>query len=510
MGTLITIGGKWYPNAGYVVTEHGTPAHAGDTGGGVGSLSVTVPMGAGSLRDITPNALKGMRVEVDDETYGKVVAFVVGVSEQGGMVTLDCLPRTLRLNIFGVRAEPFKGTLYEAFDYYLGLAKIPAADRAIANEAKNVRVALPGWGGELWLNLKMLAAAFSYDINTAGSTILIEPQRKRTMDSISWVDKSSAWSPVAKAQFVEVWQFPTRWSDNFEVHPINASDSDIVNIKAGEQTITKINLAGSIKHFVASNGALVKSFAPTYWDIMSTAPTTGSRFLLTYGGGTRVKYDDWRRGGGRLVVSLDPGGETATVTAVGPTGLNDKNGNTIESFSVSFEEAGLIYNGLRLRGAGVGMQRVKHRFATGVPASDAETEVGVTVENRFISSWNQVAQAGIAAATLSSTGAWNFSAQLNSMRRKSGSEIEADQVIGTMGGVRFYDERTRSFYRVREASVGPLSGVNVSSADLDNTVGDLDQQNAGKTVGQIDAANAGKTVEQIWAQGVGPGTTGIL
>lgn len=382
MGTLIKIKGKWYPGASYTVTEHGTPAHSGDTNGGIGSVSVTISMGAGGLADVNPNTLQGARVDIEDEAYGNVIAYVVGISERSGMVTLDCLPRIKRLTIFGVKADPFKGTLAEAFDYYLSIAKVPVEERAIAPEASNINVALPGWGGELWLNLKMLAAAYAYDINTAGPKILIEPQRKRTMGLVSWVDKSSTWSPVAKAQYVEVWQYPTRWSNNFEVHPINASDSDIVSVKAGERTVTKVDLAGSIKNFITSDNKAVTSFAPTYWDVMSTSATTGSRFLLTYGDGKRVKYKDWLAGGGRLMVALDPGGTTATVTSVGPTGISDGSGSNVESFQVAFVEAGLTYNGLRLRGAGVGMIPIKHRFATGVPAIEAETEVGVTLASR--------------------------------------------------------------------------------------------------------------------------------
>lgn len=515
MGTLIYLGGAWTPAASYSVTEHGTPTFAGDSSGGVGSVRIDIPSQARGVdgKRVNPNTYKGKTFSIEDSEYGSVYGTVVGISESGGVTTLDCLPRLTRLNIYNVSAKPFGGTLAGAFNYYLDIAKVPTNERRISSDANNQDVHLPGWNGELWLHLKQLAAAFNYDIQTAGKQIIIEPQRRRVMETIGWVDKQSAWNPVTKATAVEVYQYNSKWYSDYPFYPVSASDSNVVNLKAGEQTITQIDLRGSVEVFRVKNSSgqnvYSTSIAPVYDENLTATMTTESRFCITYGKGTRVTKERWLRGGGRLTVKINPDTFTATVTGVGPVGVLDGNGNAVDTFNVAIVQSGITYDGLRLRGRGVRVVKSKRRFNTGITASEAETEVGITVDNIFLNSWNQVANAGVDAATFSAGGRWSSSATLNGAIRTTSGNPEADQIIGTMGGMRFYDERTASFYRVRQASVS-AQGIEVSNADLDNTYGDMDAALSGVTYEDVTALYAGETYEQVRARGVYKLTSGIL
>lgn len=515
MGTLIYLDGAWSPAASYSVTEHGTPTYAGDTSGGVGSVRIEIPAQATGVNGarVNPNAYKGKSFSIEDTEYGSVSGIVVGISESSGITTLDCLPRLHRLNIYNVSMPPFGGSLTAAFNAYLDKAKVPVEDRRISSAADGTDVHLPGWTGELWLHLKQLAAAFNYDIQTAGKQIIIEPQRRRVMETIGWVDKQSAWNPVTKASYVEVYQYASKWYSDYPFYPVSASDSNVVNLKAGEQTITQIDLRGSVKRFRVKNSAgqnvYATAISPVYDENLNATYTGESRFCITYGKGTRVTRDRWVRGGGRLTVKINPDTFTATVTGVGPVGVIDGNGNAIDTFNVAIVQSGITYDGLRLRGEGVRVTKSKRRFATGADIAETETEIGVTVDNIFLNSWNQVANAGIDAATFSSFGRWTSTATLNGAIRTTSGNPETDQIIGTMGGMRFFDERTSSFYRVRQASISP-KGISVDNADLDNTFGDFDEALGGETYEGVAARYPGMTYEQVRAVGLPGLTSGIL
>ncbi len=508
MGSVIVnVAGSWVPAASYSISEHGIPTYAGETTGGVGSATITMPSGR-----VNPNTLKGRSYEIIDEEKGTSGGTIVAVSESNGMVTLSCLPRLVRLNIFNVRAEPYGGTLAGAFNKYLDLGKVPVASRRISAEASKINVSIPGWYGELWLHLKQLATAYGFDIQTAGNQIILEPMRVRTMEAMAVMDKSSAWNPVSKATKVEVYRYDAQWVEDYPFYPHNVSDSNVVNLKAGEPTTTQIELRGSVKNFIETGPTrkYARTIIPSYDEKLPVDATTKSSFCLTYGDGTRVTYKQFVNGGGRLKVILNPDSFTATVVGVGPVGVISKQGETVETFNVAIVSGGITYDALRLRGQGTRVWKTKRTFLTGVDSLEAETDVGVTVDNIFLSTHDQVSNAAVDASTFSSGGRWETSATLDGMIRKVGDRAEGDQIIGTMGGLRFFDERSSSFFRVRKASIS-VDRIDVESADLDNCFGDFKQAySEAATYADVRADFEGMTYEQQRATGLPRITSGIL
>lgn len=511
MGTVVKIDNKYHPAAAWSIVEQGIPVYAGDTSGGVGQIIITIPRRLQNENGtpVTPNQYKDKMVEIVDTQMGRAVGKVVGVSEQGAFTVLDCIPRLSRLAIKNIKADPFGGNLLQAFNYYLDLAKVPSGDRLIDPRAADHKVALPGWYGEVWTYMKQLATAFHYDINSAGPKIVIERHRRRTMEVMNALDKSTEWSPITKSEYVEVNQYESEWTTSAVFYPINVSDDAPITLKAGEQTQTTINLAGSAKELKDYKGDWAKRILPKYVEDMPLTQTKESQYVATHGNGTRVKRSAWAAGGGRLVVQINPDTQTATVTGVGPIGIKDSKGNLVDTFNIAIESGGITYNALRIRGRGTLLKKSKHRIATGIPATDAETEVGASVDNIFLNDVNQRCLTAVDAATLSSGGRWTLRTTLNSALRNSGSNVETGQVIGTVGGLRFWDDRTNSFYRVRKASV-TTGRIEVTESDSDNAVGDYVNAYGDMTYGEVDAMYADLTYEQVRALGLPKKTTGIL
>ena len=146
MGIRIGVGGKTYETESYTVSEDSTPTSSDDSSGSVGTISFTIP----GVEN--PYLLNGKDVSLIDTRRGSTNGFVTQVSEQdNGQTNLTCQSRLGRLNVYGVQAQPFVGTLQNAFRYYAGLAG-QTTDILVDPQIANRPVVFPGWSGELWFH----------------------------------------------------------------------------------------------------------------------------------------------------------------------------------------------------------------------------------------------------------------------------------------------------------------------------------------------------------------------
>lgn len=575
MGFRIDIEGMRLEASNYSLDEASSPLAAGDSTGSVGSFTVTVPVpdsdvplvgnldedigfgygegpyGSGPygglsratsvrnspwliIRELGPQILLDKELRIFDSRKGFSLGTITGsnLSLDGGNIQLSGVSRLSQLNVYGIQAAPFIGTLEQAFEYYLGLADIDTGlfvDSSISSRP----VVFPGWSGELWYYLKMMAAAQDCDISLVSGVILLRPIRVRIATTGKDTTRAISAGSNTLAQSVEIYLYNNRPTTNELVYPPGGwtPEVEVLNVNAGETSEYTLELSASLSSLQA----------PVMQTFVSENHSSSSVYTVVAEDGLPVSPQAWADYGGSLTVEISPETNTLLVTLVGPEGLPLASGSSsAQNFSIALgsDATGNRYSTLRLVGSGVAYDRVKKRVRTGVPASRTSTEVGVTIDNPFISTVNDLYRTGTRAAKQYAGASLTLSGGVTAINRRGDSgqatyptygEVELelvsqlgpgalyadvqdhytaldlttyssvqsywfdefqdddiDQVFGNAQGARVWDRSTRRWYRVRNANLNP-SSIGIQSADDDLIFGDVSSYYVGQTYGSVQA-----------------------
>src|SRR3990170_3456341 len=157
MGIDITIDGVLNPNlTAYSVIEDSTPIDPSDATGGVGQFTF------GMTANDESRYLLDKTVELSDGSQGSTVGTIGATSNLNTALTVTVDSRLALLSAQR-QAQPFVGTLSDAFIYYLGLVGITSGlvvDTSISATA----VVFPGWSGNAWDFMKKMATAIGVEV----------------------------------------------------------------------------------------------------------------------------------------------------------------------------------------------------------------------------------------------------------------------------------------------------------------------------------------------------------
>lgn len=568
MGFRVEIEGQKLEVLDFSVDEAATPLAAGDSSGSVGTFRFSVPIpdpdvlsavtlagfgygegpyGAGAyggsvttgirnspwrvIRELGPQILIDKNVRISDTRKGFTLGMIssAALSRDGGTIEFSGVSRLANLNVYGIQAQPFVGTLEDAFEYYLGLADINT-DLFVDESIRNRPVVFPGWSGELWFYLKQMAAAQDCDISLVSGIILLRPIRARIATSGRDVSRSTDAGGETLAQAIEVYKYGNRAITNELVYPPGGwtAEVEVLNVNAGESTEYTLDLSASVSSIQT----------PVMQTFVSQGYSATSVYTIVADDGLPVSPAAWTQYGGSLTVDIAPETNRLIVRMTGATGLPTTAGAAAQNFSVALgsDTTGNRYSTLRIVGSGVAYTKVKKRIRTGVPASKTSTEVGVTIDNPFISTTDDLYRAGTRAAKKYAGAVMSLSGSVISLNRRgdSGSakyptyaqvqsalrsaisptatygEVQtyyatldltsyesvrqhwfevfrndnADQVFGNAQGARIYDRKSRRWYRIRQAGLTP-STINITSADDDLLMGDIQGLYAGQTYSDV-------------------------
>lgn len=544
----------------YSVEEAATPLTAGDSSGQVGTLTLTFPIPDPSLttsqatpwrflRTLGETVFIGTEVRIDDPrkgfTLGKINS--ANVSRDGGTLTLSGISRLGSLNVFGVQAQPYVGTLSGAFTYYLSLANI-TTDFFIDPDIASKPVVFPGWNGELWYNLKLMTAAVDCDISLVSGVILLRGIRKRVATSNRDINRSLTTGGGTLAQSVEVYRYDNQPITNQLVYPPRGwtPEVDILNVNAGEEQEYTLELSASV---TSIQDPVMQTFVAQDYSATSV-------YTIVADDGLPVDPGMWAERGGSLTVSISPDTTHLIIHVRGATNVPTTSGTAATNFSVALgsDTTGNRYSTLRIVGTGVSFNKEKYTFRTGITASQTATEVGVTIDNPFISSVDDVYRSGTRAAKEFTGTSMSLSGSVTAVNRRGDSgqasyptyaEVQAalvsilggtptyaqvqtyytttlgltsyedvqafwyeyfrdddvDQVFGNVQGARIYDKPSRKWYRIRQGSLRP-GDIGISSADDDLTHQDIQGAYTGKTYAQVQAILSGLTYRQVEMAGI--------
>jgi hypothetical protein len=552
MGIRFDIGDYVFQAIDYQVSEDATPLAAGDSTGSVGTFSVTVPLpdldlpldqetsGQAIIRKYGVEFLRNMDARVLDTTRGFTTGRVddISVSQSSGTITFTCLTRLAAINVYNIQAQPYVGTLAGAFAYYLGLAGITdPTDWQVDTSVASRPVSYIGWYGELWQHMKMMLASEACEIALVSGVIVLRPVRTRVADLGRLVTRDRSTSTVAPAQFVEFYTYERVPVTNGVVYPIEGVVPDRISIPADQTVEVDIDLGGSISS--------IQQPGPV--STMEGFPGS-SVYVVTTEDGTAVSPTVWTGTGGKVEVVINPETTTAILRITAGHSLNADKSSPTNYYLTSGGSDGTP--ALQLVGTGVLFSAVKQRMATGMAPTEASTEVGITVDNPFISPENMgrmapalareyarmspslsgtavsLSRNGADAGTLLPTyqevedeliGAVGHApsqaeaiAYYQSLGLYTYGDVEAyyaertmnefdNQVFGNVQGSRIWDAATRRWYRIRKADI--TSGIVSFDADDDLLVSDMQELYAGLTYAQVQEIFAGMTYRQ--AEGLG-------
>lgn len=562
MGTRITVGNWPFEALSFSVQEDATPIAGDDTSGSVGTITFDIPQpdpdlnyvnntGSKAINTYGPDILLDQPISLRDTRRGFTLGTVSAVNrnDDGATLSITCATRLGLLNAYGIQAQPFVGSLAEAFEYYLGLVDIDTdllVDPLIANR----QVVNPGWYGELWYHLKMMAIAQDCDISLVSGVIVLRPIRVREVTRGRDISRGRDVPIPTLARAVEVYKYDNTPITNQLVYPPGGwtPETEVMNVNAGEEAEYVLELSASVSSIQQ----------PTHQTFVSEDHDLTSVYTVVANDGFPISADAWTGRGGSLKVSINPDTQSLTVRLRGPVGLPLTSGSepaTNFSIALGSDTTGNRYSTFRIVGTGVRFNKTKKRIRTGVPDSKTGTDVGVTIDNPFISTHEDMCRAGTRAAKrfagpiptlsgsvisvnrLGDTGDMTLprygevqTALSSQLVNPSYGDVEdhyatlglttygqvqdywfefvrddfANQVFGNVAGARIQDLKSRRWYRIRTAT--PTPGTIQFSAEDDLTHGDMEGFHISRTYGDVQLVLSGLSYRQAELVGMYAGT----
>lgn len=487
MGVRITVGGDPYEAVVYSVQEDSTPTSSDDSTGSVGTISFDI------VNVEYPFLLEGKEVSLSDSRKGVTLGVVDAVREtDNGRVSLVCQTRLGKLNIYDVQAEPFKGTLRGAFLYYASLG-LQDTDVTVDDQIADRPVVLQGWFGELWYHLKQLAAAQDCEVSLVSGVILLRPLRSREAVRHRDVERGRSYGGTSLARAVEVYQYNNRAIENELVYPPGGwlPEVEVITVGAGE----------TVERIVELSSSLSSIQEPVMQTFVSQLHDSSSVYTVVGDDGLPIQPTQWEDYGGRVSVALNQDTKSLTVTMTGATGIANSKGEYISTFSLALgsDFTGNRYSTLRVVGTGVLFRKELIRVRTCVKPHLTGTDVGITIDNPFLSTANEAWTAGIKAARWFAGEKMELSGSVTAVNKlgDSGSatypkysldqesnagktygavdasntaftydDIQqryreastgdfANQLFGNVNGARVWDRHSARYYRIRNATINP-------------------------------------------------------
>lgn len=515
MSFNLTLGGHSFQMLDFSVQEATTPLSAGDSSGQVGTLNITIPYPDEEVVPDHPIVLYGVNwlanrdIRLSDTRKGFTIGKVSSVqsSRESGTIQISGVGRLGLLNVFNVQAQPFSGTLGNVFRDYMRLAGVTTGI-LVDPSVESRRVVFPGWNGELWYHLKQLALAIDCDVALVSGIILLRPIRAREITRGRDVDRGSSTGGGQLAQNISIVQYNNRAITNQLVYPPGGWSEEVTtfNVNAGESIEETLELSASVSSVSQ----------PVMQTFVSKAHRNSSVFTVVGDDGLPIPPAQWTAQGGRLRVTINPDTVSLTLHVTAPRGIRNKDNKEVGVYGIALSSDSSTgrYSTLRIVGSGVAFDKEEVLVPTGITDRETATEVGLTIDNPFLSTRDQVYTAGIRAVRGFNGTSMTISGTVTAVNQRGDTgivqeasyadiqirfagmtyqQVEAslagmsylqvhasfnvgaedrfeNQVFGNVSGARVWDEPSRRWYRVMTNDAGP--GVIQFDAEDDLTHAD--------------------------------------
>lgn len=548
MGIKVDIDGRVYEASQFSVDEASTPLAAGDSSGQVGSISFNIPMPDPVMQPNDPITRYGLMhligkiIRLTDTYKGYTVGTITSAqySDEGGIVQVAALSRLGDLNIYNVKVQPFNGYLNDAFEYYLSVANITTDFIVVDTEARSLStevVSFPGWSGEFWYGLKQMAAAIDCDINLVSGLIVLRPIRGHVATRGRDISRTINVDSGNFAKYIEVYYYNNESITDELVYPPGGwtPDVQVISVNSGETIEQDLELSASVSSIQQ----------PTMVTLVGPHDSDSSVYTIIGDDGVPIDPTAWSAHGGKLSISINDDTKSLKLTVTAPTGLPNTDSTEIKSYSIGLNDdaGGARYSTLRILGTGTRFNKLKKTFPTGVEASQASSDVGITIDNPFISTIDDVNRLGLRAIREYNGSKYSISGSVVSVNSLGDSGIVtshtyeyfadlfpgdtynqvkihtniagktyyeivqwlnagitdalSNQVFGNVAGSRIWDNISKRWYRIRSAtldysSIGFSADDDLMHEDMQNELfsgndySDVEGWYTGLTYAQVD------------------------
>lgn len=480
----------------YTIQQDATPLAAGDSFGGTGTVSISIAKpdpeiphrkGTGSrwLLDSGRNILRGKSYTLTTR-WGVMYGRIESVStDSDGLLQISAFTELNKLNSFNVQAKPFVGTLGDLIRYYCSLGSLGDPDIDPAIDFRPVTA--PGWVGELWYYLKMLATAEEFQISLQKNRPVFELIRQR--DVVKGREVSSAGdAPVGSlAQSIQCYLYNTKAISNKLVYPPGGWNPtvEVLNVNAGEIAEYTLELSSSVSSI--QQPVMVESVDPNY--------ATSSVFTVVANDGLVVSPALWDARGGSVKVSINPDTTSLKIRIRGADRVPLATGEWASNFSIALasDTTSSRYSTLRIVGTGVSFKKELKTFPTGVPQKETGTEVGLSIDNPFFSTKTNCYRAGVRAAL-------SYSGVVPTLNTSMSKAFRSGDSLGLVPGSRTFDRDTQRPYRATSATFTE-GEISVQWTD-DLTYDDQQAFRSGETYGSVTDKRAGMSYQDDYLMGL--------
>ncbi|MFT4258044.1 hypothetical protein [Microbacterium sp.] len=382
----VKIGDAWYYSlSDWSVESSCTPLVAGDTTGGVGAVSFTLPEAAKSKR------LQGDPCLLVDPHMGTMAGELRLAGGNGVNTTITGYSKIAALNV-NRTAEAYTGTLRGAILYYLGLCGVTQRIAVQASLAtRSVRYI--GWQGNVLDKLKDLCAAQQMELTQVGQFYVFREPGSRIVFARSFDDWTWQASEDQLAQNVEVAWYDTSQPTSQIVYPAGGwtADVPVFQVGAGEIATYEIDMmpqedaAKPIGMSVLSidQPSCVASVARQY-------SGTASVYAVAGKDGLPIQPAQWTAGGGDLKVEILEAGLKLKVTITGSSETEYAPYQIAMTSGTSD-----AYSSLRLYGNAMRFKRGVLTMQTGLDGDRAPQETTPIIDNPFLNSYDAAHRAAV-------------------------------------------------------------------------------------------------------------------
>jgi hypothetical protein len=378
--------------SGYSYSEEATPVSPSDSSGGVGAISFETR----DEEEISSLVYKD-EVYLRDSHNGEISGRVNSISANDGVVSFSGTSNLARLNI--VKSIPaMEDTLGNYLEFLFNTAGI-FSGIDIDEDIAAVEIVAPAFEGDLWVYFKDLCTVYDFEVALVKDTIYVRKIRQNLVKPLEIVTEGWSIADVNPAQYVEVNYYNYVYEDSFLVYPKGgwSSDVQVYQVDAGQTLTIELPVDAYLEDVVQP---AIQNFVPR-------DEIDDSVYCIAGKDGLPVDAALWADNGGSLSVSIAEGSNKLIVEVTGAI-LPD-----LGPFRIGVSAGPSdYYSSLRIMGTGVSYDLETLRHPTGLTEDNTSNEVGITIDNKFISTKEQARDAAKRASIFYGlpTQTYNFSA----------------------------------------------------------------------------------------------------
>lgn len=372
----------------YSVVEDATPMDPNSMTGGYGQISFDIL----DYRDY--RLLRGKEFRLDDSVKGRTSGLVTEFTNNNGMVSITTDSALGVLNSWQ-HMPAFVGYVDELIDLWfekVGLSLPVRFEGVVAAQYVTVQAFI----GNLWDHLKQFLSANKIEMALVYNTIVFRHFRNFDAVTDNLIDISTGVAMGESARTVEVSYYNNEYVAYGELYPPLSTYEDNYSTEEGDAEAAELNIlqvdANETVEYTLQLDATPLSVdrRPSAVDGVSDSPQTASVYTVVGADDLPVPAAQWNAQGGKVRVRISPDDPTQLIVTVhGPSNKE------LAPYRIAMSSgSGNYYNSLHIMGEGTRFLEKFVTIHTGATTDTTGTEVGVRVQNRYITTKSQALDTG--------------------------------------------------------------------------------------------------------------------